>query len=116
LTDSARRTDSFWLYASLPIESVWPIAITTSRLIALTLFARSSSFALPSGLSTDLSKSNSTSAASVTFSATGAGFGFAGAGAGGGGGGGGGGGTATGAGGFGTRSGSHSMIAIAGVQ
>src|SRR5205085_5695906 len=35
----------------------------------------SSSFDLPSGFTTDLSKSNSTSAAKVTFSATGFGFG-----------------------------------------
>src|SRR2546421_465365 len=41
----------------------------------LTLLERSSSFALPSGFTTDLSKSNSTSAAKVTFSATGFGFG-----------------------------------------
>src|SRR5258705_3917271 len=39
-----------------------------------TLFARSSSFERPSGLTTALSKSNSTSAAYVTFSATGLGF------------------------------------------
>ncbi len=69
--------------------------------------------ALPSGFSTALSKSNSALDASVIFCTCGAG-------AGGGGGGGGGGGAAAGggggAGGFGTRSGSHSMIAIAGVQ
>src|SRR4249920_333184 len=71
------------------------MAITTSRLMPFNLFDRSSSFDLPSGLITDLSKSNSTSAAKVTFSATGlglagsgaglaagAGAGFAGAGAG----------------------------------
>src|SRR2546421_7072541 len=50
------------------------MAITTSRLTPRTLPARSSSFDLPSGLITDLSKSNSTSAAKVTFSATGLGF------------------------------------------
>src|SRR5688500_10940359 len=71
------------------------MAITTSRLMPLTLFDRSSSFDLPSGLTTALSKSNSTSAAKVTFSATGLGFsgaglGFSGAGAGAGFGGGGG--------------------------
>src|SRR6185436_891910 len=74
LTASARRTDSFWLYTSEPIESVWPIAITTSRLTSFTLPARSSSFDLPSGLMVALSKSNSTSAANVIFSATGFGF------------------------------------------
>src|SRR5688572_343833 len=46
----------------------------TSRLMPLTLFARSSSFERPSGLTTALSNSNSTSAAKVTFSATGLGF------------------------------------------
>src|SRR5687767_15446367 len=61
--------------------------ITTSRLMPRTLFEMSSSFDLPSGLITALSKSNSTSAANVTFSATGLGFsgaglGFSGAGAG----------------------------------
>src|SRR5687768_13746611 len=56
------------------MESAWPMAITTSRLMPLTLPARSSSFERPSGLITDLSKSNSTSAAKVTFSATGLGF------------------------------------------
>src|SRR5690242_12619725 len=40
-----------------------------------TFAARSSSFALPSGFTTDLSKSKRTSAAKVTFSATGFGFG-----------------------------------------
>src|SRR5688572_9628583 len=63
------------------------MAITTSRLMPRTLLAMSSSFDLPSGLITALSKSNSTSAAKVTFSATGLGFsgaglGFSGAGAG----------------------------------
>src|SRR5687768_14601496 len=48
--------------------------ITTSRLMPRTLFEMSSSFDLPSGLITALSKSNSTSAAKVTFSATGLGF------------------------------------------
>src|SRR5688572_15085149 len=77
-----------WLYSSEPIESACPMAITTSRLMPRTLVARSSSFDLPSGLITDLSKSNSTSAAKVTFSATGLGFASGlGAGAGGGGGG-----------------------------
>src|SRR5262245_2795127 len=62
------------------------MAITTSRLMPFILFDRSSSFDLPSGLITDLSKSNSTSAAKVIFSATGfglvsaAGFGASGAG------------------------------------
>src|SRR6185436_14813062 len=51
------------------------MAITTSRLTPRTLPERSSSFDLPSGFTTDLSKSNSTSAAKVTFSATGFGFG-----------------------------------------
>src|SRR5262245_15562455 len=50
------------------------MAITTSRLMPFTLLARSSSFERPSGLITDLSKSNSTSAAKVTFSATGLGL------------------------------------------
>src|ERR671936_1964639 len=49
--------------------------MTTSRLIPRTFEERSSSFALPSGFTTDLSKSKSTSAANVTFSATGFGFG-----------------------------------------
>src|SRR5687767_8730022 len=56
------------------MESACPTAITTSRLMPFTLLARSSSFDLPSGLITDLSKSNSTSAAKVIFSATGLGF------------------------------------------
>src|SRR5688572_31134494 len=68
------------------MESAWPMAITTSRLTPLALFEMSSSFDLPSGLITALSKSNSTSAAKVTFSATGLGFsgaglGFSGSGA-----------------------------------
>src|SRR5262245_4505457 len=50
------------------------MAITTSRLTPRALFEMSSSFDLPSGLITALSKSNSTSAAKVTFSATGLGF------------------------------------------
>src|SRR5690349_4646903 len=61
------------------------MAITTSRLTPFALPARSSSFERPSGLITDLSKSNSTSAAKVIFSATGFGFsatGFGGAGGG----------------------------------
>src|SRR5688500_52111 len=63
------------------------MAITTSRLMPRTLFDTSSSFDLPSGLITDLSKSKNTSAANVIFSATGfgfsgAGFGFSGSGAG----------------------------------
>jgi hypothetical protein len=66
--------------------------------------------AMPSGFRTALSKSNSAFAAKVIFCTVGA--------AGGGGGGGGGvtAGGGGGGGGFGTRSGSHSMIAIAGVQ
>src|SRR5258706_15987678 len=78
--------------------------------MSFSLPARSSSLLLPSFFRIALSKSNSTSAASVTFWATGAGFaaGFAAAG------GGGGGGITAGA--FGVRSGSHSGIAIAGVQ
>src|SRR5687767_7563068 len=56
------------------------MAITTSRLTPLALLAMSSSFDLPSGLITALSKSNSTSAAKVTFSATGLGLGFSGSG------------------------------------
>src|SRR3954470_3599476 len=79
-TASARRTESAWLYASLPTESACPMAITTSRLMPFILFARSSSFDLPSGLITDLSKSNSTSAAKVIFSATGLGLAASGAG------------------------------------
>src|SRR3954468_15421169 len=58
------------------------MAITTSRLMPRILPERSSSFALPSGLTTDLSKSKSTSAAKVTFSATGLGFGGSGFGSG----------------------------------
>src|SRR5262245_63848058 len=54
------------------------MAITTSRLTPRALLEMSSSFDLPSGLITALSKSNSTSAANVTFSATG--FGFSGSG------------------------------------
>src|SRR5262245_37232442 len=68
------------------MESVWPMAMTTSRFMPFILLVRSSSLALPSGLIAALSKSNSTSAAKVTFSATGfglaasgAGFGAAGA-------------------------------------
>src|SRR3954468_16991308 len=57
------------------MESAWPIAITTSKLTSRILLDRSSSFDLPSGFTTDLSKSNSTSAAKVTFSATGLGLG-----------------------------------------
>src|SRR3954469_10189041 len=79
-TASDRRTESAWLYASLPTESACPMAITTSRLMPFILFARSSSFDLPSGLITDLSKSNSTSAAKVIFSATGLGLAASGAG------------------------------------
>src|SRR3990170_3881524 len=56
------------------------MAITTSRLTPLALLEMSSSFDLPSGLITALSKSNSTSAAKVTFSAIGLGLGFSGAG------------------------------------
>src|SRR5438874_12371631 len=52
------------------------MAITTSRLTPFTLLERSSSFDLPSGLITDLSKSKRTSAANVTFSATGFGAGL----------------------------------------
>src|SRR5688500_4049268 len=89
LIASARRRDRRWLYAAEPMVSAWPMAMTTSRLMPLTLLVRSSSLDLPSGLTTALSKSNSTSAAKVTFSATGlglgAGFGASGAGAGGGG-------------------------------
>src|SRR5262245_32126306 len=118
LMASARRTDSFWLYSAVPIGSVWPIAMITSSATPFSLLTRSSSFALPSGRSTALSKSNSTSAANVTFSVTG----FGGGAATGGGGGGGGGGAAIGLGGggsqtsLGSRSLSHSQLAIAGVQ
>src|ERR1700712_3976638 len=56
----------------------------TSRLMPPILLMRSSSFARPSGFSTDLSKSKKASAAKVTFSLTGATT-TAGAGAGGGG-------------------------------
>src|SRR5262245_62472424 len=111
---SARRTDSFWLYSALPIGSVWPIAMITSRATPFSLLTRSSSFALPSGFSTALSKSNSTSAAKVTFSVTGFGGTT--------GGGGGGGGAAAGFGGGGKHTSrgssdeSHSQFASAGVQ
>src|SRR5262245_47606083 len=87
----------------------------TSSATPLSLLTRSSSFALPSGLSTALSKSNSTSAAKVTFSVTGFGGGA-------GGGGGGGGGAAAGFGGGGKHTSrgssdeSHSQLASAGVQ
>src|SRR2546427_1753828 len=59
--------------------------MTTSRLMPLTLEARSSSLALPSGFRTDLSKSKKASAEKVTLEATagagaGAGAGAAGAG------------------------------------
>src|SRR3990172_1137257 len=97
------------------IRSVWPIAITTSRLTPLILPTRSSSLPLASGLITALSKSNSASAAMVTFSMTGLGAGGLRAG----GLGAGFGGVAAGLGvgmGLGTRSGSHSAIAIAGDQ
>src|SRR5258706_10464752 len=75
-TDSARRTESFWLYSSGPTGSAGPMAITPSRLTPPSLAARSSSLPRASGLMSDLSKSNSTSAAKVTFSATGLGSGF----------------------------------------
>src|SRR5512137_1415223 len=86
----------------------------TSRLTPASFDTRSSSFALPSGRSVALSKSNRASAANVTFSLVGAG------GAGGGGGGGGGVGAAAGAGGGGggshvgafIRSLSHSQPAV----
>ncbi len=65
---------------------------------------------VPSGFSTALSKSNSALVASVIFCTPGA------IGGGGGGGGGGAGGGGAGGAAFGTRSGSHSTIAIAGVQ
>src|SRR5215475_8216316 len=117
LMASARRTDSFWLYSAVPIGSVWPIAMITSSATPFSLLTRSSSFALPSGRRTALSKSNSTSAANVTSSVTGFGGGAA---TGGGGGGGGGGAAGLGAGGsqtsLGSRSLSHSQLAIAGVQ
>src|SRR5207247_66964 len=58
------------------------MAMTTSRLTPRTLLARSSSFSLPSGLTTAGSKSNPTVAAKVTFSAAGFGFGAGGGGAG----------------------------------
>jgi len=70
--DAARRTDRRSLYLSEPNESVWPTAITTSRLMPCSFETRSSSLALPSGFSTALSKSNSVSAAKVTFSLVGA--------------------------------------------
>src|SRR5450631_940700 len=90
----------------------------TSRLIPPILLARSSSFALPSGLSVALSKLKNASAANVTFSLTGA-AGAAGGGGGGGGGGatgGGGGGASFGGGGGGFRAPSQSALAVAGVQ
>src|SRR5215208_7481078 len=89
----------------------------TSRLIPLTLLTRSSSFALPSGLSTALSKSKNASAAYVTLVAAGgwgAGAG-AGAAAGGGVGAAAGGGAGAGGGG-GTRAPSQPLAAVAGVQ
>src|SRR6476660_3570525 len=99
------------------MRSVWPVTRTSSSLLtSLSLSTTSlSSAALPSGFNTALSKSNKALLASVIFCTVGAG---AGAGAGGGGGGGGG---ATAGGGGGaatltTRSASHSLIAIAGVQ
>src|SRR5206468_1213708 len=98
------------------MRSVWPVTSTSSSLLtSLSLAITSLSIAaLPSGLRTALSKSNSALAARVIFCTCGAGGGGAG-------GGGGGGGVTAGAGAgagaaFGTRSGSHSTIAIAGVQ
>src|SRR5512139_3920114 len=84
----------------------------TSRLTPASFDTRSSSFALPSGRITALSKSNSASAANVTFSLVGAGGGGGGGGgvgAAAGGGGGGGGGSHVGA--F-IRSRSHSQPAV----
>src|SRR5512145_504695 len=117
LTASARRTDSFWLYSFEPTLSVWPMAMITSSATVLSLPTKSSSLALPSGFRTALSKSKKTSAAKVTFSVTGfgggGGAGFATGGGGAAAGGGGGGGSQTC---FGSRSLSHSQLAIAGVQ
>src|SRR3990170_8158572 len=119
-TASARRTDSFWLYAAVPMRSVWPMARITSYFAPWSRRVSSSSIALPSALSTALSKSNSASAEKLIFWGSslggasflgwGAGLGaaFFGAGAG----------AALGAGGAGflTRSGSHWATARAGVQ
>src|SRR3972149_2338257 len=107
------------------MRSAWPIAVTTSMLTPLTLPTRPSSLPLASGLITDLSKSNSASAEIVTFCVAGEaaaglgldlglGLGLGAADLG----------LALGAGvaglglgaAFGTRSGSHSAIAIAGDQ
>src|SRR4029077_4679987 len=108
------------------MRSVWPVTSTSSSFCtcdSLEMISESIA-ALPSGLSTALSKSNSAFDASVIFCTCGAGAG-AGGGAGGGGGGGaaaggggGGGGGAGGGGGgaFGTRSGSQASMAIAGAQ
>src|SRR5437588_402103 len=57
------------------------MAMTTSRLMPPVLFASWSSWALPWGLTTALSKSNPTVAAKVTFSAAGFGVGAGGGGA-----------------------------------
>src|SRR3954462_5867439 len=62
LTAAARRSERRWLYLSVPIESVWPVAITISRSTPLILARASSMDFLPSGRTTDLSKSNSASA------------------------------------------------------
>src|SRR5438067_1013662 len=78
----------------------------TSRLMLLTLSTRSSSLALPSGLSTDLSKSKNASAAYVTFVAAGGATAGAGAGAT----------TAAGAGACTTSAPSQPLAAVAGVQ
>src|SRR5512134_2117509 len=67
-TASARRTDSFLLYCSLPMRSVWPTATITSKFTPFSLSAKASRACLPSGLSTALSNSNSTSAEKLTFS------------------------------------------------
>src|SRR5688572_3063121 len=87
----------------------------TSRLIPLTLPTRSSSLALPSGLSTDLSKSKKASAAYVTLVAAGgwgAGAGGVAAGAGAGAGAA----AGAGAGAAATRAPSQPLAAVAGVQ
>src|SRR5512137_1043183 len=83
----------------------------TSRLTPASFDTRSSSFALPSGRMTALSKSNSASAANVTFSLVGAGGGGGGGGGVGAGGGGGGGGGGSHVGAF-IRSRSHSQPAV----
>src|SRR5205085_4000310 len=88
----------------------------TSRLMPLTLSTRSSSLALPSGLSTDLSKSKKASAAYVTLVAAGGCAAGAGAGAAGRAAGAAGAAAGAGAGAWTTRAPSQPTAAVAGVQ